>query len=319
MADLLKTLKFVQGAVARKDFVAALTHFRIKDNQIIGYNGKMALGGPIDIDLDVVPKATPLVKAIATCKDTVAMHLTKGGRLAIKSGKFKAYIDCTEEVFPEIEPEGQEYEMTGGFMDSVKQIAPYMAEDASRPWAAGMLFRGTSIFATNNIILIEKWVGNPFPVEVNIPRYAVKELLRIKEDPIRIQVCESSITFHFEGDRWLRSQISTLDWPDISRILDVPHGAKSIDPEFFELVEQLLPFTDDQDRVYFKGDSMTTHNEDELGASFEHAGLPTEGVFKAKQLASLNGLATHVDFNNYPSPCPFFGDQLRGAIIGMRD
>ncbi|AIM40619.1 DNA polymerase beta subunit [Vibrio phage VpKK5] len=319
MADLLKTLKFVQGAVARKDFVAALTHFRIKDNQIIGYNGKMALGGPIDIELNVTPKATPLVKAIATCKDTVAMHMTKAGRLAIKSGKFKAYIDCTEEVFPEIEPEGVEYEMPPGFLESVKQLAPYMAEDASRPWAAGMLFRGTSIFATNNIVIVEKWVGEPFPVEVNVPRYAIKELLRIKEDPIKIQMTESSITFHFEGGRWLRSQISTLDWPDIGRVLDIPSQAKTIDHEFFDLVEQLIPFTDDQDRVYFKGDVMTTHLEDELGSSFDHAGLPTEGVFKAKQLASLNGLATHIDFNNYPAPCPFFGDKLRGAIIGMRD
>lgn len=319
MADLLKTLKFVQGAVARKDFVAALTHFRIKENQIVGYNGKMALGGPVDIDLDITPKATTLVKAISSCAETVAMHMTSAGRLAIKSGKFKAYIDCTSEVFPEIRPEGEEYPIREGFMKAVKQIAPYMAEDASRPWAAGMLFSDTSIFATNNIILVEKWVGNPFPVKVNVPRYAIKELIRINEDPIKIQMTDSSITFHFDSGRWLRSQISTLDWPDIGKILNRPSKPKPVSEEFFAAVELLAPFTDESDRIYFKGDIMTTHLEGELGAAYNHAGLPEVGVFKAKQLASLNGLIDRIDFSGYPAPCPFFGDNLRGAIIGMRD
>jgi hypothetical protein len=35
-------------------------------------------------------------------------------------------------------------------------------------------------------------------------------------------------------------------------------------------------------------------------------------------LKLLEGVATHADFTRYPNPTLFFGDRLRGAIIGMR-
>src|SRR5690606_31461165 len=106
---MLDALKFVQGAVARRDFVPALTHFQIRDGYIRGFNGKIALCAPIDLDLDATPKAAPFIKAIEACRDTVELSLTPNGRLAIRSGSFKAYIDCLEgEEFPNVEPEGDE-------------------------------------------------------------------------------------------------------------------------------------------------------------------------------------------------------------------
>jgi hypothetical protein len=70
---MLDALKFVRGAIARKDLVAALSHFRISGGRIKGYNGKIALCCPLPLDLDVMPKAEPFVKAIATCEQTVAI------------------------------------------------------------------------------------------------------------------------------------------------------------------------------------------------------------------------------------------------------
>ena len=40
---MLAELKFVQGAVAKKDFIPSLTHFEIKDGMIKGLNGSLAL------------------------------------------------------------------------------------------------------------------------------------------------------------------------------------------------------------------------------------------------------------------------------------
>ncbi|AUR88732.1 hypothetical protein NVP2117O_54 [Vibrio phage 2.117.O._10N.261.45.E9] len=320
MSDLLKTLKFVQGAVARKDFVPALTHFRIKDNEIVGYNGKMALGGPIDLDLDVTPKANPLIRAIEACEDIVAMHVTKTGRLGIKSGKFRAYIEMIENaVFPEIRPEGKVYDMDETFYPAVKALAPFVAEDASRPWATGMLFRGSSVFATNNIVLVEQWVKNPFPVDINIPRATIKEILRIKEAPQQVRISEQSITFMYEGGRWLRSQVSSLEWPDLGKVLDQPSHPQSFPKDFFTVVESMRHLTDEFDRMFFKDGHITTSLTEEQGSAYEMNGLPETGVFKNRQLASLEGVAHKIDFSLYPKPCIFYGDKLRGAIIGMRE
>lgn len=317
---MLDALRFVQGAVAKKDFVPALTHFKIADGFIYGFNGSLALCSPIELDLVAVPKAKPFVKAIETCKDqTVAMHLTANERLAIKSGKFKAYVECTQEdEFPDIQPEGELVPLNGGFLEAIKSMAPFMSEDASRPWALGLLFRGSSVFATNNIVLAERWLGSPFPVEVNIPASAIKELIRIKKEPISLQMAETSLTLHFEGGQWLRTQVSTLAWPDLGQILDRESNQMPLPEGFFEALEDIKPFVIEGDRVFFKPGYVATTLEEDSGAVAEVEGVPDGGVFDIHQFLKLAGIIQKMDLTQYPDPCLFTGDNIRGAIIGKR-
>jgi DNA polymerase III sliding clamp (beta) subunit (PCNA family) len=315
---MLDSLKFVQGAVAAKDFVPELMHFRIENGTIRGYNGMLGLCCPIDLDLNVSPKATPFIKAIQTCKDTVQLHMTPGGKLSVKSGKFKAFIDCCTEEFPDMPPTGKEIALNGDLVGVLKTLAPFIAEDASRPWARGILFKGQSAFATNNVCLVEHWLTSPFPIEVNIPRSAVMELIRIGEEPERVQVDENSVTFHYSGNRWLRTQTYSLEWPDLSRILDQPSEQKPVNPKLWEAVENLTPFVDDLGRIFFNGVSATTGEAEGLGAAVEVDGLPETGCFNFKQLMLLSKGVNSIDFSSFPRPCIFYGEKLRGAIIGFR-
>lgn len=315
---MLKALKFVQGAVAKKDFVPALTHFQIKDGRIQGFNGNLSLSSPLDCDLDVTPKASPFIKAIETCKDTVAMSLTSAGRLSVKSGKFKAFVQCTEEVFPEVLPEGETIPLEKGLLKAIKGMSPYIAQDASRPWATGILLRGGSAFATNNILVAEQWLGYEFPVEINIPATTIKELLRIKEDPISMQVTDQSVTFHFEGDRWMRSSVSSLDWPDLSGLLDKESTPIAFPEGFFDALEDISSFVDELDRVFFQDGVITTDPIDGEGASMEVPGIIAGACFQVKQLLLLRDKATSIDLSQYPAPCNFYGDGFRGVIVGMR-
>ena len=168
---MLETLNFVKGAVARKDFVPALVHFKIENGFIKGFDGKLSLCSPIDLDLNVSPQAVPFIKAITTCREAVSMHLTDTGRLAIKSGSFKAYIDCIDDAeYPDVAPEGKKVELDGEFIPALKMLNPFIAEDASRPWARGILFFDDVAFATNNIVLMEFKLDYKFPLPVNIPK-----------------------------------------------------------------------------------------------------------------------------------------------------
>ncbi len=317
-SKMLDTLKFIQGAVARKDHVPALVHFRIADGRIRGFNGTLALGSPIDLDLDVTPKATQFVKAIQTCADTIQLHMTPTGRLAVKSGRFKAFIDCTPESFPTVEPEGTLVELATPILPVLKVLAPFIADDASRPWARGILFRGQTATATNNIVLIEHWLDQRFPVEVNIPRAAIMEILRIGVEPSRLQMAEGSITFHYDSGRWLRSQVYATSWPDVAGLLDRPSTPVPVPPELWSAAEELAPFTDELGRLHFCAGSVTTSLTDADGASITLSNGPEAGCFNCDQLIALSGLVKTIDFTLYPKPCMFFGNQLRGAIVGMR-
>lgn len=315
---MLDALKFVQGAVAKKDFVQALTHFHISGGFIKGYNGSLALCSPIDLDLEATPKADPFIKAIATCKDTVQLNMTPAGRLSIKSGSFRAFVDCIDEAYPDIQPEGEVLELDGTLLEALKKLNPFIAEDASRQWARGILFRGRSAFATNNVTLVEYWLGYDFPVEVNIPKPAVQELIRIGEEPTKVQVCENSVTFHYASGRWLRTQTYSTQWPDVAKILDRDSTQQPFPEGFFEALADLLPFADDLERVYFLNTRMATTPVEGLGASVDLVGLPEQGIYNIRQLQLLEAVAETIDLSQYPAPCLFYGDRVRGAIVGMR-
>jgi len=323
---MLKALKFVKGAVAKKDYQPALTHFRIANGRVIGFNGTIALSSPIDLDIEATPKALPFVKAIELCASTtVAIHMTPVGRLALKAGGFKVFIDCSDEgdLLDSIVPQGEDVPIDSGFLAAIKRLLPYTSNDASRLWAMGVLLRGQSAYATNNIVLLEYWIGSPMP-DINLPASAILELNRINEQPIKVRLSENSVTFFFQGDRWLRSQLLSVDWPDISALLDKAfEGAdlQPIPPMLFGAVEMLAPFVDLEGRIYFRDNILCTGPEPEggVGASMAMEGLPAYGAYHHKHIASLNGCATDIDFTRHPNPCPFIGEKLRGVFLGMVD
>ena len=316
---MLTELKFVQGSVAKKDLLPALSHFCIENGTVRGFNGTIALCSPIPFDLSCKPKGDALVRAIGNCGESVALALTPAGRLSVKSGSFKAFVDCVDGETPHVLPSGQTVQIDGAaLMAGLKAVSGFIGEDASRPWANGVLLRGQSMFATNNVTLIEYWVGAPFPLSVNIPRAAVRELLRIDEAPEKAQYDDSSVTFHYSGGRWLRSQLFSSEWPDLSRVLDQTSAQEPVPPGLFEAVDKIKPFADKLSRVYFGDGTIRTHETDGEGASYEVEGVRGPGVYNAHMLALLSGVAQTVDFNAYPKPCLFTGEQLRGAIIGMK-
>ncbi len=316
---MLASLKFVVGSVAKKDFIPALSHFCIENGRVRGYNGSIALCTPIPFDIACNPKADPLIKAIANCDDTVVLTMTPAGRLSVKSDAFKALVDCFAAETPHVEPEGDIVEINGdALLKAMKALEPFIGDDASRPWSNGILLRGQSAFATNNVMLVEYWTESNFPIEANIPRAAIKEILRIGEAPISAQISENSITFHYSGNRWLRSQLFSLDWPDLSKVLNKDFAPQEIDPALFVALEKIKSFCDKFGRVWIKGGVVSTHENLSEGASYEVPTMQHDGIYNIEMLSKLNGSAVTIDWSQYPSACLFQGDHLRGAIIGMK-
>lgn len=317
--SIAQALKFAQGAVSKKEFVPELTHFRIAGGTVMGYNGSLCLCAPVNLDLECCPKAIPFTNAVKACNDTAQLALTPSGKLSVRSGKFRASVDCVDVAgFPEVAPEGVEVPLAGNLLATIKALYEFTAEDASRPWAAGILLNGCSAYATNNVILVERWLGGHFPYCVNVPRAALREVLRIGEEPTHAQVTEGSITFHYTGGRWLRSQLASTEWPDVGGLLDrlptSPANVATVPDGLWEALETLTPFLDELNQVVcVDGLLETVHHT----ASVEMPGMP-DCSYNAKMLAMLQGVATRIDLQAWPNTAVFFGDNLRGAIAGMR-
>jgi len=317
---MLEPLRFVKGAISTKTMEPVLKHFRIRGGTVRAYNGLMCLSAPIECDLDVQPVASAFIHAIQLCKDTVSLHLTETGRLAIKSGGFKAYIDCSLEAFPGINPIGKELELAGDLLGALRTLAPVMGTDASRSWSHGILLAGRSAYVTNNIVLVEKWLGYDFPCVLGLPAQCVKELLRIGEEPIKIQSNGKTVAFHFEGDRWLTSALLQVgEWPDPNSLFPKKSTFTKVDGSLFKTLQELAPFTDDMNSVWLYEDgTVSTSNQKEEGARLqltECVGM--RGRYSADQFLKVKDLVQRIDWSTYPKPCVFEGDGLRGVIIGL--
>lgn len=317
---IASALKFAQGAVSKKDFVPALSHFQIANGRVTGYDGKLSLSAPIALDLECCPKAVPFVKAVEACQDTAQLAMTDSGKLTIRSGKFRAHVECLPvETFPVVEPEGLPVAIDGELLPALKALYEFSAEDASRPWAAGVLLDGASAFATNNVILVEAWLGYHFPYRVNLPRFTIREMLRIGEEPVGMQLTAESATFHYSEGRWLRSQLNSTEWPDVRGMLDrMPLSPEHVPPVpegLWEALDTLAPFVSELGQLFIGPDVVRTATED--GASVEVPGMPICS-FNHKMLAMLEGVAQRADFAAWPNPVAFYGGRLRGLLASMR-
>lgn len=313
------SLKFCAGSVAKKDFVADLKHFVIADGRVRGFNGTLALSTPIPFDIDCQPNAEQLIKAVSKCEDTIQLSLTKAGRLSVKSGVFKAFIDCIQGETNHVEPEGEFVEFDGEvLLKGIQAAAAFIGSDASRPWANGILIKGQSLFATNNVMLVEYWLGAQFPITVNIPKAAIREMQRINEAPLNAQVTTNSITFHYSGDRWLRTQLYETKWPDLAKVLDRPSTQVLLDERLFAGLENVKAFVDKMGTIFLFADELRTHFDEQEGAGFAMDDFGFEGKYNIDMLNLLKDTAKTIDWSTYPNPCMFQGDRIRGAIIGIR-
>lgn len=320
--EIIDSLKFVKGSIAKKDFLPALTHFVIEKGLVRGYNGVIALCAPINFDVDCKPKADELVNAIQQCDigTPIVLSMTETGRLRIVAAGYKAFVKCVTEETVHVLPEGERMEFAGtALLDALKVIEPFVGEDASRPWSNGVLLRGQSAFATNNVTLIEYWIGADFPSTVNVPHAAIKEMLRIGEAPTHAQLGSNSITFHYTNNRWIRSQLFATEWPDLAKILSAECNPQPIDPGLFLGLEKIAKRADAMNRVFIRDGVVSTvpFDSGDEGAQYQVPGLQCEGAYAIPMLRLLEGVADKVDFTTYPKPCLFFGQRLRGAIIGM--
>jgi DNA polymerase III sliding clamp (beta) subunit (PCNA family) len=316
---MLDTLKFVQGAVSKKDYVPALTYFRIRNQRITGFNGKISLSAPLALDLDCLPKAQAFVNAVEVCSETVQLNITASNKLRVRSGKFTAHVELlAEDTFPEIVPEGRVVAIKEDLLPALRLMYEFTAEDAAKPWASGLLLDGRTMTATNNVIIVQHHIEDYFPFRINIPRATVREMLRINESPTSVQVSEHSVSFHYPQGRWLRSQVNAITWPDVDALFT--HVQKfnplmqDVSPELFDALEKLKPFVGAVAQIFIRDAMIATAQED--GASVD-MDLPM-GSFNLNMLLLLKDVATKIALAAWPQPVPFFGHKLRGVIAGMR-
>lgn len=320
---MLDALKFVARAIARRDYVPGMTHFRIQGKRCTAYNGTLAISAPVDIAFDIAPQASLFMKALEACEDVITLRLDDNGNLLVRSGAFRVVVPCVPlDTVKRINPDGLTIFSEVPLLAAFTALRDFIGSDANRAWSLGVLLAGQSAYATNNVIVAEYWLGLDFPSVVNVPFFAIDEIIWIEDEIHSLQIGKDSVTFHYSDGKWIKSPLLSLDWPDVRGLMakswqDAQLAA--ITEDFRKSCGKLAKLSeDDLPRIFFRDGELSTRPGGlaDGGAIIEIAGLPTKGCYNAKLLNVMLASATKIDFTKYPAPIPFASGNLRGVMMG---
>jgi len=317
-SSLLEAVEFV-SSILKERGAAYETHVSLKDNWAIGFNGVLSAGHKIEEALEAYPQNTLFQSALSKCSDSLAITLLETNRLSIKSEKFKALIPCVDaELMHNIFPDPPIAIVDDRFKKAMEVVGVLAQENAQSVVTASILMNGMSLIATDRKMVIEYWHGVDLPPLITIPKAFVAPLIKTKKKLARFGFSNSSVTFYFEDESWIKTQTYADPWPDVAGLLNKKANLWAIPEKFFEGVKAVEPFSDDGN-IFFDEGLLRSHPSETVGASFEITGTPKGVVYPAKYLNMLNGLATKIDFitphnSNY---CLYFeGESCRGVIAG---
>jgi DNA polymerase III sliding clamp (beta) subunit (PCNA family) len=320
--EILKALKFVKNGYARKDLIPELTHYSIRNKRVTAYNGSLAFSSPINLDLDIAPVALHFHKCIEACEDTISLTIEKGDKLRIKSGKFKSLVRCLPTVkVPTIIPRGKRFDLPSNFVENVSSLLPILENESERPYTQGLNLIGKSAFATNNIVMVELWLGVDLP-NITIPKKAIQEICKYKKEIDHVLIDHDMIYFIYNDERWIASKLLLVDCPDFTKVLN--RAAQAVIPpdDFWPCLAILSRFTDEAGKVTLEPGRMLAGelaSDSEPLASMDCEGLEMQEpcLFNINQLLKIKDLVKTIEFK-HGSACLFFGDAVRGAIVGYR-
>lgn len=322
---MLEQLKTVMAAVSNKDIIPALMHVAMHDGALHAYDGRVYMRVPCSVQHELAVPAKRLRSALELCgSHKLTMTATTDTMLiacaALKLSVKLPVMPVESFPFPPL-IEGKPTKLTGSLYGALRNVRPFIGEDASRAWCASVLLRNKKAIATNNVVLVE-CVAPALPREIALHRDAVDTMLSIPIEPTHYLLNDNALELVYKGGMVVRSQLVADAWPSTDEILDRAHSSAKLKPvpeQLSELVEHVRTFCPDASYPVLQLEEKTIRTlEGATSASVAFSGLDTiESRYHADPLQAVLACATHADFTRYPY-VPWKSDVLKGVLTGVK-
>lgn len=316
---MIKQLNVLKQAITQKPLVNILSFIHVysdtHSNRVQANNGSLCIDTQTDFPEHGNFKASKIKQALLLCGPNAKFNITPTGRLSIKSNKFKALIEASQELYPTITlDQNKQIPLAEDIPALCRLLIPFISQDASRAWSKSILIQNKHAYVTNNVMMLR------IPVDMQdcvIPLNAVETLALLDEQPLCMSIGDNYISFSFNDGTWIRAASIDVGWPEVESIINKTETVL-IPENFNKYVLELIPFCEDPKFpvIYLNEEGLTT-NAEGFGASYEMGSLK-DSKFRAESLLLLSSVATHVDFSSYPSKCYFKGHNgVEGVIMGL--
>lgn len=325
---MLESLNLVRGAVSDGKILTVLSHFHISNGRVYGSDGNVTISAPfpeIHTDPITVP-AVPFLRAVDYCGPGLNFTVDAEKQvLRISKGRFRSRIPLSDHAFGLPDVKGSVKVVQGEPTDllaALRKLSPFISNDASRPWALSVMVRNGYLWSTNNVVIARvarAWSTEEF----TIPDKAVKELLRIKQEPSKIyKTANGNILFELEDSVRVFARCVDAQWPDIESLYakhtENRQGSWSaVDEPLRNEVRNIVPFCEDQKFpiVQFEGRTVKT-KEGTLSAEIDIDQELPLAFFDSSVLIPVLQVSNEIHIQ--PPAHLFRGDDIEGIIAGVR-
>lgn len=295
-------------------------HVVLKDGWAMMHNGVIAAGERISENLNVCPHNDLLIQALSKCGPNVSFTELETQRLSIKSDKFRAIIPCLSLYDMAIpSPDPLCATVDDRLKEAVRAVSALSDVDPLRLIAASILLDQGSAYAIDGHVMIEAWHGIDLPPMLALPKAIIAPLVKNTKKLKGFGYSQSSCTFYYEDDSWIKSQFFAAQWPDITKPLRQQSTQTPLPDGFFDGLAAIERFSDDG-YVYFDDGVLRSHKNADAGASYEVIGLPKGPIMKIANLKMIKPYVKSADFLALDGKMTvWYGDNIRGAIMGRSD
>lgn len=343
---MLKQLGYISGSLGVRDYLPALTHCVISNSRVHAFDGRTYCSAGVAKTSAGTHYTAPgklFQAAMTTAGDKAKVtHNKESGTVQVEGAGFMATLpslpvtdypyDITGTVrFLRDAKAGRKLKDGKNILTRLARLRPFVADDASRPWANGVRVEGNVAAVTNNVIVVE--APFPWPWAMTLPVHVVDELLRLQLTPLRVDpttVGDSTdgVALWLDDDVFLRSVTVHGAWPkspaDILNDLHAKARWAQVPEGFAEAVDHVLPFAQDERApiIELVSNRVRVRGAETMGAVATVQGLKTPAhdmtvAFRAEPLKLMLAVATHWDLSLFPRIAFKGDDALRGAMAGV--
>lgn len=282
-------------------------------------NGRYTVDVPTDLPVCTV-NADRIIAAWTACKGE-AEATCSDANLLVKAGRVRARIPLADPgVYPRTGPTAKTNHTAPGVARLLARLQPFVATDASKPWATSICLKDGFAYATNNVVLCRVPFPTVLPATVNLPS-SVFDAIIAKGEPVDMGASEDSVTFYFEDGVWIKTGLIAGDWPTgvVDKLVgSLPDDWATPHPELGAMLTTASKMADARHPVVqFNGHGLKL--VDDAFEADELDPVPEAGKVNARMAALVFAHATAVQWHQPRQDAHAFQvDDITGVFGGQR-
>lgn len=325
---MLDAIRWVKPALANKDIVLAMKFYLFSGGYVHAHDGRMTAAHPVQVREEFLVAGEAFEALLGRLPGEPLLQ-RKEDSIVVKSGRYRGNVQTLDPALWGYPPPAGEWEkLPADVADALRTVAPFVSDNATKPWALCACLRGGYIYASDNIVVVRRALPIHLERDVLIPFWALQFILSKPAPPVSWMIADNFVAFCWENGAWMRTQVFTEQYPEqvdgiITKAAELASTTPAlvVTPDWVNGFDYVAGLSDgilriEPDKIRGQRDKLETVVE-------VTTPVTKETIWDARFATPALKLAKTWYPDGWPAPCYFEGSdhtkaKVDGVILGRR-